>query len=116
MVVNKKGESTSAKTSDRPIHKFYDNEKVKGMLNYFFHLVITTTIIHFDISWILINGGSFCDIIYSKLFEEMGLNKENLWPYEGFDLQVFNDTITCLWGYIKLIIFIGEGKYIRIVD
>lgn len=46
----------------------------------------------------------------------MALDKENVWPYEGSDLQAFNDMTTCPWGYIELMIFKGEGRNIRIVD
>lgn len=70
----------------------------------------------FDISWILTDGRIFRDIIYSKLFEKIGFNKENIWPYEGSDLQVFNDTTTRPWGYIELILSIGEERDIRIID
>lgn len=79
-------------------------------------MVIYTTITRFDISHILIDGGSSCDIMYLELFEKMGLKKKNLWSYEGFDLQVFSNTMTRLWGYIKLMIYIGNKKNNKTVD
>lgn len=74
------------------------------------------TINHFDISWILTDGRISRDIIYSKLFENIGFNKENIWPYEVSNLQVFSDTTTHPWGYIELMLAIGEERDIRIVD
>lgn len=41
---------------------------------------------HFDVSKVLIGGGNSYDIMYSNLFEKMGLKNEKLWPYEGSDL------------------------------
>lgn len=50
--------------------------------------------------------------MYSKMFKKTSLKKENLWSYEGSDLQAFNDKTTHLWGYIELMIYMGEGKYV----
>lgn len=50
------------------------------------------------------------DIMYSELFENMSLDRENLWLYKGSYLQVFNDTTTCPWGYVELMISVG---YVR---
>lgn len=45
-------------------------------MNKIFPLVITTTIKHFDVSEILIDGGNSFNIIYSMLFEKAGLYKD----------------------------------------
>ncbi|MCI04679.1 hypothetical protein A2U01_0025726, partial [Trifolium medium] len=43
-----------------------------------------------DVSRILIDQGSSCDVMYQELFEKLGLKKEDLCQYEGTDLQGFN--------------------------
>lgn len=54
-------------------------------------------------------------IIYSKLFEKIGLNKENSQPNEGSNLKAFNNTMTHPWGYIELMITMGKGKDVRTI-
>lgn len=44
--------------------------------------------------------------MYSDLFENIGLKRGKLYPYEGSDLQAFNYTITL--PYIKLMVTLGE--------
>lgn len=78
MVVNKKGGRTSNKSLDRPALGLWDNGKVRGVPYDIFLLVIISTIDHFNVSHILIGGDDSCDIIYSELFEKVGLKKENL--------------------------------------
>lgn len=46
----------------------------------------------------------------------MGMEKENLWPYEGFDLQAFNGTMARLWGFIKSMIPMGKGRDVTTVN
>lgn len=75
MGINKKGKSISIKSPKRPKLGFWDSEKVEGILNDMFPLMITITISHFDAFQILIDDGSSCDIIYSELFEKIGLKK-----------------------------------------
>lgn len=116
MYVNKKGRSTSTKGPKRPMLEFLDSEKAGGIPNYFFPLVITATISDFDVSQILIDGGNSCDIIYSELFEKIGLNKENSRTNEGSDLKAFNNITTHPWGYIELMIIVGKGKDVRTID
>lgn len=74
--------------------EFRDFKKVSDIPNLIFPLVITTTVWKIDVSRISIDGGSSCDIIYSKMFEKMGMESASLWSYEGSDLQVFNWTTT----------------------
>lgn len=77
---------TSGKIRDRPMLGFCNSEKVGGIPNENFPLVITATVEKFYVSWILIEGGSFFYIIYSKLFEKIGLDRGSLWLYKGSDL------------------------------
>ncbi|MCI87327.1 hypothetical protein A2U01_0108609, partial [Trifolium medium] len=45
---------------------------------------------HHDVSRILIDQGSSCDVMYQVLFEKLGLKRKDLSSYEGADLQGFN--------------------------
>lgn len=54
--------------------------------------------------------------MYSELFEKMGLKKENLWPYEGSDMQVLNGTTTNPRGYIKLMITLRKWRDVRKIN
>lgn len=72
MFIHKKDEGTSTKISDRLMLVFWDSEKIGGIPNDIFPLVITSIVGHFDMSLILIDGGSSSDIMYSELFEKMG--------------------------------------------
>lgn len=62
MDVHKKEGCTLAKNPNKLMFSFWDSEKVGGTPNDIFPLVITSMVDHFDISWILIDGGSSCDI------------------------------------------------------
>lgn len=57
-------------------------------------MVITTTIFNFDVFRILIDDIRSYDLIYVEFFEKLGPKKEKMWPYEGSNLQAFNDIIT----------------------
>lgn len=116
MVPNKKGGSTSTKSPGRPVFWFLRYQKGWVIPNDISPSVITSTIIHFDVSQILIDGGSLCDIIYSDLLKKMILKKETMWPYKESYLQAFNDTTTYPWVYIELMISMGNGKYVRTVN
>lgn len=61
----------------------------------------------------MIDGDSSRDIKYSDLYEKMGLKKENVWPYEGSDLHSFHGTIPSPWGYIELMVTLGEERDIK---
>lgn len=61
---------------------FRDSEKVVGINNELFPLVIMDTVGQFNVLWILIDGESSCDILYPSLFEEMDMNRASLIPYK----------------------------------
>lgn len=42
------------------------------------------TIVNFDVSRVLLNRGSSCDIIYSDFFDKIGLKKEKYGPVLGW--------------------------------
>lgn len=78
MVIHKRDGNTAAKTSDRPMFSFWDSGKIQEVPNDILLQFITATGGYFDISQILIDGESFYNTMYSKLFEDMGLKKEIL--------------------------------------
>lgn len=48
--------------------------------------MITPVIANFDVSRVLIDVGNSHDVMYSDLFDNMGLKNDKVWPYEGSDL------------------------------
>lgn len=72
MAVNKEERAILVGKLERPILRFLNNEKVRGVLNEICHLVITVIIDNCDVSMILIGGGIYCDIKYAKIFETLG--------------------------------------------
>lgn len=54
--------------------------------------------------------------MYLELFEMMGLDRGSLWSYEGFKLETFNKTTTYSWGYMELIVYVGDGKENQVVN
>jgi hypothetical protein len=97
-------------TSKRPMLGFTDDEMLNNKPNEMFPLIIMATLDNFDVSRILVDEGSSCDIMYQDLFEKMGLKKESLAPYEGSDLQGFNGAITTPWGLLTLPITFRDPK------
>lgn len=71
--------------------------------------------VNFDLSRILIDVRNSCDIMYLEFFKILGLRREKLWPYEGSNLQAFNGVVNFPYGYIKLMVILGEGRDIRTV-
>ncbi|MCI66264.1 hypothetical protein A2U01_0087522, partial [Trifolium medium] len=66
---------------------------------------------HHDVSRILIDQGSSCDVMYQELFEKLKLKKKDLNPYEGTDLQGFNGSTIRPWGLINLpVTFESKGS------
>lgn len=92
MALDNKGGMYVKEKLKRSITRFRDNEKVGNIPNEIFSLVIMETMDNFDVSRILIDEGSSCDIIYVELFKKLGLKKEKMSPYTGCDLQAFNDS------------------------
>lgn len=75
---NKNERRTLAVNLEKLILEFQDSEKVRGIPKEIFPLVITAAIFSFDVFSILIDCSISNDIMYSDLFENMKLKKENL--------------------------------------
>lgn len=84
--------------------------------NEIFPLVIMTTMENFDVSRIIIDGGSSCDIIYIELFDKLGLKKDKLSPYMDIDIQAFNGHVARPWDFIKIMVNLNKGKDIEMMD
>lgn len=97
-----------AKVLDRPMLRFCDLEEIGGVPNKIFPLVIVATVGKFGVSRILIDGESFYDIMYSKLFKKMGLNISGFLSYKGSYVEAFNGITTCQWGYVELKVSVGD--------
>lgn len=81
MAICKEGGISPKGKLEIPIIGFKDNKKLDGIPNENFPQSITKTMSKFNLSRIIINGGSLCDIMYAELFEKLGLRKEKLYPY-----------------------------------
>lgn len=68
MAVYKKNTGTLVKIPDWPMLGFQDFEKVGGIPEEIFPLVIIATVRQFNVSQFLIDGGNFYDIMHSDLF------------------------------------------------
>lgn len=68
MTISKKDERISNKGSKRPILIFHDSEKIWGISNKIFPLVIVDIFTIFDVSQVFIDGWSSYDIMYLDLF------------------------------------------------
>lgn len=63
MTFNKEGRTVPDGKSKSLILKFQDSEKVCGIQNDIFPLVITKEMVNFNVFNILIDGESYCDIM-----------------------------------------------------
>lgn len=70
---------------------------------------------NFDVWRILVDQGSFVDIMYSQLFSTLQLDESHFTPYVGSDLQEFNGTITKSWGFMEVIVSFDMAETARAV-
>lgn len=68
MAVRNEERDTSFEKQERLVLGFLDNEKVDGILNEIFPKVIIVSMSNSDMSKILINDTSSCNIMYVELF------------------------------------------------
>lgn len=60
---------------------------------------------NFDVSRIFIKEGNSYDIMYGESFVKLRMKRKRLPPYEGSNLQAFNDMITRMCRSIYIYIF-----------
>lgn len=72
MVVHRKEGCTSPKVPDYPMLGFWDSEKIRGIPDKIFPLIIIAIVGQFNVSHILINSGNSYVIMYSDFFEKIG--------------------------------------------
>ncbi|MCH90267.1 hypothetical protein A2U01_0011180, partial [Trifolium medium] len=85
-----KTDTANPKKGGRLVLGFNDDEYPGGTPNEIFPLIVIATMAHHDVSRILIDQGSSCDVMYQELLEKLGMKKEDLSSNEGTDLQGFN--------------------------
>lgn len=95
------------KGSSAPI-AFYKEELPGGAPNSTIPLLIRATMANFDVQHILVEHGSFFDIMYSQLLTTLQLYESYLTSYVEPDLQGFNDTVTKPRGFVELIVSFEE--------
>src|SRR3954468_2171496 len=74
------------KGSSTPI-AFYREELPDGTPNSTIPLLVRARMANFDVRRILVDQGSFVDIIYSQLFSTLQLDEIHLTPYVSLKLQ-----------------------------
>lgn len=86
---------------------FRDREKVDRVPSVTLSLVITTTILNYSVSGILVEDHrSSCDIMYHNIFRRLGLPVWDLTPYEGGSLMTFNESSTHPYGVVEILIYV----------
>ncbi|KAI5425253.1 hypothetical protein KIW84_031161 [Lathyrus oleraceus] len=103
---------TKYRGKSNPI-SFFLEELPGGSPNSGIPLLIRAKMAQFDVRRILVDQGSSVDIIYVHLFKTLKLDKTNLAPYVGSDLQGFNGATTRPWGYVELLVTFGEQETAR---
>ena len=63
---------------------------------------------NFDVHRVLVDEGSFVDVMYNHLFRTLQLDDTHLSPYVGSDLQGFNGSTSKPWGYVELFVTFRE--------
>lgn len=68
------------------------------------------------LTWILVDDGSSCNILYEDALEPLGLTRTYLNPFGREDLLAFNNSVThpCRAIYLKMLI--GKGTHQRRVN
>ncbi|XP_050890966.1 uncharacterized protein LOC127096442 [Lathyrus oleraceus] len=103
---------TKYRGKSNPI-SFFLEELPGGSPNSGIPLLIRAKMAQFDVRRILVDQGSSVDIMYVHLFKTLKLDKTNLAPYVGSDLQGFNGATTRPWGYVELLVTFGEQETAR---
>lgn len=96
MTVSKEKETTYIGSQKDISSDFEISKKLGGIPNEIFTMILTATIANFNVVRILVDCGSTYYIMYVELFEKLGMKKEKLCPYEEYDLQTFNGTVSIL--------------------
>lgn len=107
LILASSGKTTTlnlTKGSSAPI-ALYKEELLDGAPNSIILLLIHARKANFDVRRILVDYGSFFDIMYSYLFTTLQLDESHLTPYVGSHLQGFNDfpsIYQCIFGRLTL--------------
>lgn len=80
---------------------FQDSQKVGGIPNKIFTLVIIATIGQLCIFRILIDGNNSYDIIYLELFENVGFERGSLWSFVGSNIDIQRDNHASTGGMLS---------------
>jgi len=94
----------------RPPLAFYDSELPGGAANSAFPLLVRASMANIDVRRVLVDTGASCDIMYTSLFKTLQLTEKNISPYVGSGRYGFNGSSTQPWGYVQLLVNVGEGE------
>jgi hypothetical protein len=71
-------------------------------------LVVTVTVANHAIHWILVDNGSFTDILYWPAFQQMGIDRDRIKPF-GSPLVGFSEEKVHPVGIILLLVIAGTA-------
>ena len=91
----------------------YLEELPGGAPNVVIPLLIRAIMANFDVHRVLVDEGSFVDVMYNQLFWTLQLDDSHLSPYVGSDLQGFNGSTSKPWGYVELMVTFDEDTTTR---
>lgn len=75
---------------------FLDKDKIYGILNIDMPLILGITIADQNLTRILVDKGSSCNVIYIGTMDLLGIQKTYLRLYNGGNMLAFNDYATHL--------------------
>lgn len=94
------------------IHQLYGfrtmHEKVEETLKSTLSSIITMTIVNYSTLGFPIDYGSSCNLVYLRIFNELGLKMQDRRSCEGLGLLEIKDSSTCSCGQIYLVVSLGE--------
>jgi hypothetical protein len=97
-----KRKNQDPKTIRRPILCFDDQGLVEGSPNEKLPLLIRVIITNHEVSSILVDQGSSCDIMYEELFTKLQVKDENVQPYLVGLLATLDGSLTQPPGFVTL--------------
>ena len=82
----------------------FTNDDLRGLhLPHDDALVISTTIVNFNVQRILVDNGSSVDILFISSFDKMKIGRDRIQPFHT-PLVRFGESTTHLLGWIKLLV------------
>ena len=105
-VEDSRPEPKRARVENRPLMSFFEEDKVGTIQPHDDALVVTLRIRGYDVKKVMVDQGSGVKIMYSDLYNELGLKLEDLTAYD-LPLVSFDCKVVILRGQIRLPVQVG---------